>query len=148
MAKGYPIGQVCPDCTKGKLEAVMRSASNGTSSRGVIGIPLFKEVIDHLACSQCYRLFAACERGHTMTELLERPLKDFKNPEQRPEQCPHCRGELSTKFSDGFSGHRKPYYVYCSPCQKIVWLCTLEETDPGMADLLAKIKTTESKTPE
>jgi len=142
LVKGHKLGINCPDCRGGKLDPVLRSQSAGTSSIGVIGIPLSTSVIDHLACTECFRMYASADRGCTLRDILERPLKDFVNPGAKPVNCPTCKVAAKTEHSSGFPhrAERIAQYLYCEPCQKILWKFTRDEQFPQLKEIRAELE--------
>jgi hypothetical protein len=120
----------------------LRSQSAGTSTSGVIGIPFSTSVVDHLACTECFRMYASADRGYALQEILERPLKNFVNPEYKPTDCPTCTLAVKTAYSTGFPHRveRIPQYLYCEPCQKILWKFTREEQYPQLKEIRTELE--------
>jgi hypothetical protein len=133
--KGLEPGVKCSVCRKGKLEVMLDSVEAGETTSGIIGLPISRTVVDHLACSKCFLIFEAKDRGCTLDEIRERQLKTFKNPAKRPDKCPKCGSKKwsSQHKYDEYGVRRnvpKLWYIYCAECDTIYW-----DEDKHQADL-------------
>lgn len=61
-------GDSCIVCGSGVLEIVFGSKAVGETTQGIVGMPVYKKVVEYLACTECCLVYHTERRG----ELLDK----------------------------------------------------------------------------
>ncbi len=124
---GDPCHLCPPDGPKGHLVARFERSRDGEPPRAG-GPPGPAPHLHHLACSVCGVWYESAAHG-SMDALLRAQLKDFKNPDVRPEHCPQCGKAVAARsLRDSFSQRSHSLgnplakkVVCCTACVLLVW---------------------------
>ena len=122
---GKMPGDACPGCKEGRL--LVRTSNHSNEPPDVMQVVIGHRydhwsTVSYLACSACFGMYEAANRGMNVKTVLEAQLNGFENPTEEPTACTACGGALCDQKQVGSFGFGVRPFRSCDSCLKVAWV--------------------------